>query len=231
LFLAGVTHSKPQVLAHVHQFRELRPAAEGIGVILSDPYFYFECFLCGVHCPPGLDYQYASEFMGNFMLYRIETVFSSFNLLRIYLLWRWFADYTLADLPSRYTLAGFSRVKIGTTFILKRTLSSWYGFFYLALGYIVACTIFGYWYRSAELTACQFVPMPVHRGSNITTILHPGCFNGKNIYFMRKRNWGRGLTTFTCRKCKNLDNPRRSIRESQRYLAATQYLVRACFST
>jgi hypothetical protein len=125
--------------------------------------------------------------MGNFMLYRIETVFSSFNLLRIYLLWRWFADYTLADLPRRYTLAGFSRVKLGTTFILKRTLSSWYGFFYLAFGYIVACTIFGYWYRSAELTACQFVPMPVHRGSNITTILHPGCFNGKNIYFMRKK--------------------------------------------
>jgi hypothetical protein len=169
--------------------------------------------------------------MSNFMLYRVETVFSSFNLLRIYLLWRWFADYTLADLLRRYTLAGFSRVKLGTTFILKRTLSSWYGFFYLAFGYIVACTIFGYWYRSAELTACQFVPMPVHRGSNITTILHPGCFNGKYIYFMRKRNWGRDLTTFTCRKGKNLDNPRSSIRESQRYLAATQYLVRACFST
>ena len=180
LFLAGVTHSKPQVLAHVHQFRELRPAAEGIGVILSDPYFYFECFLCGVHCPPGLDYQYASEIMGNFMLYRIETVFSSFNLLRIYLLWRWFADYTLADLPRRYTLAGFSRVKLGTAFILKRTLNGWYAFFYLALGYILACIIFGYWYRSAEMTACQFVPMPVHRGANITTILHPGCFKGMN---------------------------------------------------
>lgn len=145
---------------------------------MSDPYFYLECLLCGVHCPPGLDYQYASEFMGNFIVYRIETVFSSFNLLRIYLVWRWFAEYALADLPKRYTLAGFSGVKLGTAFILKRMLSSWYGFFYLAFGYIFACSIFGYWYRSAELTACQFVPMPVHRGSNITTILHPGCFNG-----------------------------------------------------
>ena len=115
------------------------------------------------------------------MVYRIETVFSSLNLLRIYLLWRAFADYMLADLPKRHTLAGFSRVKLGTAFIMKRMMNSWYAFFYMAFGYTLACFLFGYWYRNAELTACQFVPMPVHRGTNITTILHPGCFKG-NAY-------------------------------------------------
>jgi len=74
------------------------------------------------------------------------------------------------------------------------------------------------------------VPMPVHRGSNITTILHPGCFKGIYIYISCVREIG-AEDTFTCRKCKNLDNPPSSIRESQRYLAATQYLVRACVST
>ena len=60
-------------------------------------------------------------------------------------------------------------------------MNSWYAFFYMAFGYTLACFLFGYWYRNAELTACQFVPMPVHRGTNITTILHPGCFKG-NAY-------------------------------------------------
>jgi len=206
------------VLAHVHQFRELRPQLAGIGDILSNPLFYLECLLCGIHCPPGLDYQYASETLGNFVVYRIETVFSSLNLLRIYLLWRAFADYMLADLPKRHTLAGFSRIKLGTAFIMKRMMNSWYAFFYMAFGYTLACFLFGYWYRNAELTACQFVPMPVHRGNNLTTILHPGCFKGNaypycrqlphNTFCIRERTWGPGLTIFTHRKCKNVESLR-----------------------
>ena len=174
--------SKPQVLAHIHRFRELQDSPAGILVIFSDPSFLLECLLCGVHCPPGLDYQYGSEFMGNFMVYRIETVFSSLNLLRLYLLGRWFADHMLSDLPKCDTLAGFSRVNLGTSFKIKRMMSSWYAFYYLALVYILVICIFGYWYRSAECTACQFVPMPVHRGANITTILHEGCFQGTHSY-------------------------------------------------
>jgi hypothetical protein len=173
--------SKPQVLAHIHHFRELKDPAAGIRVIFSDPLFLLECLLCGLHCPPGLDYQYGSEFMGNFMVYRIETVFSSLNLLRLYLLGRWFVDHMLADLPKRDTIAGFSRVNIGTLFMIKRLMNSWYGFYYLAVVYVLVICIFGYWYRSAECTACQFVPMSETlsgAGANITTVLHEGCFQG-----------------------------------------------------
>jgi hypothetical protein len=97
------------ILRHIHSFRSMNSNSIGIKRIFSNPMFYLECFLVGVHCPPGLDYQYGSTLMGNFTLYRIETVFSSLNLLRIYLVWRTFEDWMLADLPKRHTLAGFNR--------------------------------------------------------------------------------------------------------------------------
>jgi hypothetical protein len=167
-----------QVLQHLHYFRDLDLSSVGVGVVLSDPVFYLEIFIVGVHCPPGLAYQYGTLLMGNFMVYRIETVFACLNLVRVYLVWRAFADFMLSDLPKRHTLAGFNRVNLGAPFILKRMLHSWAAFFYISILWILTIFVFGYWYRSAELTACQYPPMPKFLGSNITTTLHPGCVTG-----------------------------------------------------
>ena len=128
-----------------------------------------ELIIVGAHCPPNMEYQYGSLIMGNFMVYRIETVFSCLNLLRIYLIWRVVAHWMLSDLPKRHTLAGFKRVKLGSPFILKRMLNSWASFVYITIMWCVTVFIFGYWYRSAELTACQFPPL---RNAGP---LHPGC--------------------------------------------------------
>ena len=159
-----------RVLLHVHQFRNVQASVLSLSTILKNPVFYIELLIVGAHCPPNLDYQYGSLIMGNFMVYRIETVFSCLNLLRIYLIWRVVAHWMLSDLPKRHTLAGFKRVNLGTAFILKRMLNSWASFIYITVMWCITVFMFGYWFRAAELTACQFPPM------RNAEPLHPGCF-------------------------------------------------------
>jgi hypothetical protein len=46
-------------------------------------------------------------------------------MLRLYLFWRVVRDWMIHDLPKRCTLAGFQRLRIGSTFAVKRMLNSW----------------------------------------------------------------------------------------------------------
>ena len=46
--------------------------------------------------------------MKNLSVYRIESVLSCWNVLRMYTLWRYFRDYKLALLPKRHTVSTFS---------------------------------------------------------------------------------------------------------------------------
>jgi hypothetical protein len=50
---------------------------------------------------------------------------ASFNMLRMYLLWRVCRDWMVSDLPKRVTIAGFQKIEIGSTFAIKRMLNSW----------------------------------------------------------------------------------------------------------
>ena len=194
-----------RVLMHVHSFRKMDlTAARGRG-ILGMPLFWVEIFLVGCHCPPYLDYQYGSHIMGNFIAYRIETVFSSINLLRLYLAWRIFSNWMLSDLPKRLTLAGFAKINLDSNFIFKRMLKSTASMFYIISIWLVAIFVMGYWYRSAELTACLF---PLQSGS---VNRHPGCetheakywvilgteFEKKNDTWLQNASWHMFVTLTT----------------------------------
>jgi hypothetical protein len=87
----------------------------------------------------------------------------------VYCIWRAFEDWLLSDIPERYTLAGFSGVKFGTAFAIKRHLHHWMGMIYVILVWFFSILWCGYLYRAAEMTACQF---PQIEGG---MPLHPSC--------------------------------------------------------
>lgn len=58
-------------------------------------------------------------------MHNAQTMMASFNMLRLYLLWRVIRDWMVSDLPKRCTLAGFQKLKIGSAFAVKRMLNSW----------------------------------------------------------------------------------------------------------
>ena len=62
-----------------------------------------------------------------------------------------------SDLTSKkHTLAGFNGVSLGGGFVVKRMLHSHHGFIYLLSLWCGSILWFGYWFRCAENTACQF---------------------------------------------------------------------------
>ncbi len=134
--------------------------------VLSKKSIWIEMVLVGVHSPPWFDYSFAVSNMGNIIVYRLETILCCFNFLRVYCIWRAFEDWLLSDIPERYTLAGFSGVKLGTAFAIKRHLHHWMGLIYVILVWFFSILWCGYLYRAAEMTACLFPQieggMPAH---------------------------------------------------------------------
>jgi len=125
--------------------------------IISQETFWLELIIVIVHCPPRIEHGFGMLLTNNFVAYRIETVLCCMNMFRFYLLWNVMVTLTLSDLPkSRETLSGFTKVQLGATFAIKRMLNSWQGFFYLCTLWALSMLWFGYWYRAAESTACQF---------------------------------------------------------------------------
>jgi hypothetical protein len=137
--------------------------------VLSKRSVWIEMVLVGVHSPPWFDYSFSVSNMGNIIVYRLETILCCFNFLRVYCIWRAFEDWLLSDIPERYTLAGFSGVKFGTAFAIKRHLHHWMGMIYVILVWFFSILWCGYLYRAAEMTACQF---PQIEGG---VPLHPSC--------------------------------------------------------
>ena len=60
--------------------------------------------------------------MKNLSVYRIESVLSCWNMLRIYTLWRYFRDYKLALLPKRHTISSFSGARFNSVTALFSAL-------------------------------------------------------------------------------------------------------------
>lgn len=141
---------------HVHKLQQYDTSGIFWNIVLKGT-FWLELILVIVHCPPRIEHGFGILFTKNFVAYRIESVLCCANMFRFYLLWNVMVTLTLSDLPkSRETLSGFTNVQLGATFAIKRMLNSWLGFFYLCTLWALSMLWFGYWYRAAECTACQF---------------------------------------------------------------------------
>ena len=124
--------------------------------VLDDPLLWVEMIVVGLHLPPFTTFELGSNTMGNYVLYQAETVFCSWNIIRVYLLWRVIADWMVSDIPSKHSIGSFTGVKFDTSFVLKRMLNSWSAIYYLALLWTFVVFVGGYLFRNAEATACLF---------------------------------------------------------------------------
>lgn len=56
---------------------------------------------------------------------RIETLAALANTVRFYLIWRYYRDVVLYNLPKRHTIASFTSARFGTIYVLKKSLHGW----------------------------------------------------------------------------------------------------------
>ena len=56
---------------------------------------------------------------------RIETLAALANTTRLYLIWRYYRDVVLHNLPMRHTIASFTSARFGTVYVLKKSLHGW----------------------------------------------------------------------------------------------------------
>lgn len=117
---------------------------------------WLELLICAIHLPPSVTFEVPAWQLHNFTLHRAETLFCTFNSLRLFLLWRVFKDWVLQDLPSQHAIEMFANVRIDSKFALKRVLNSWQAVWFLTTFWAMLLVIMGYWYRSAEVSACLF---------------------------------------------------------------------------
>ena len=145
---------------HVHEFRE-SVAPVGYTWLMSVS-LWIEILLISIHNPPFYTDDYAVSDMGRVNIYvmRSETMMASFNMLRLYLLWRVIRDWMVSDLPKRRSLAGFQKLNIGSAFAIKRMLNSWYSLVYLTAIWFCLLFLLAYWFRAVEVTACQLPGIP-----------------------------------------------------------------------
>jgi len=145
-----------RLLDHVHKFAS-HIEEDRLWHVLLNKTLWLELIVVFAHCPPGLETSMSSRFLQNFVAYRIETVMSCWNMFRVYLVWRTIEDAVLSDLTAKkHTLAGFNRVELSGSFVVKRMLHSHMGFVYLCILWSASIMWFGCWFRCAENTACQY---------------------------------------------------------------------------
>ena len=121
--------------------------------------FWIEVVICLLHCPPFVTAEISQEAMSNIIVYRLETIMCAVGLVRLYLVWRTFADKMLDDLPhkKKNNIASFTNVNFDSTFVLKRMLNSWRAGYWIAGFWITLVVLAGYLFRLAEHThACLF---------------------------------------------------------------------------
>lgn len=134
------------------------PTDVGYRDVCMNKWFWVECIVCIVHCPPLITTEIAlPPSMNNIAVYRIETLCCAVCMARLYLIWRAFADYMLQDLPSKDSIASYTGISFDSKFVIKRMLNSWMAMFWIASFYLVVVAVGGYLYRMAEHThSCLF---------------------------------------------------------------------------
>jgi hypothetical protein len=93
--------------------------------------------------------------MGNFIVHRGESLFSLWNSLRFYLVWRVIKYSVFHVFPKRHTVSRFWSIKLQSQYAFKHLLNSWMSVVYIALTWLFWICLSAYWYRAFELTACN----------------------------------------------------------------------------
>ena len=134
--------------------------------VLASRGLWLELLICVPHLPPTFSPEYGMEVQSkNFIVYRGETIFCVYNILRIYLLWRCIRDFIIKAMPKHFTIEAFTQIDIGSFYVLKSLLEGWKGFQFVAFAWIFSMLVLGYFFRAFETSACLF---PYHD--------HPSCF-------------------------------------------------------
>ncbi|EKX41294.1 hypothetical protein GUITHDRAFT_142197 [Guillardia theta CCMP2712] len=134
--------------------------------VLASRGLWLELLICVPHLPPFFSPEFGMEVQnGNFILYRGETIFCVYNILRIYLLWRCIRDFIIKTMPKHFTIEAFTQINIGSFYVLKSLLEGWKGFQFVTFAWMFSMLVLGYFFRAFETSACLF---PFHD--------HPSCF-------------------------------------------------------
>jgi len=123
--------------------------------ILKRRAFWQEVIVCALHCPPGVTFEISSWQLGNYVMYRGETMFCVLNTLRLYLCARVWKQRMLADLPRKHTVGEFLGVHIGYSFAVKRAFNSLGAVLHIGSAWLILVFVLAYWYRAAEFSACS----------------------------------------------------------------------------
>ena len=125
--------------------------------VFKNGWFWMECAVCILHCPPFFTVEWSNEFMSNIIVYRIETLMCSWTVIRVYLIWRALADYMIRDLPSKNNIAAYAGIEFDSRFVLKKMLNSWNAVSWIAGFFAFFVVIAGYVFRMAEHShSCLF---------------------------------------------------------------------------
>ena len=93
--------------------------------------------------------------MGNFIVHRGESLFSLWNTLRFYLVWRVIKHSVFDKFPKRHTVSRFWSINLQSQYAFKHLLNSWMSVVYIAFTWLFWICLSAYWYRTFELTACN----------------------------------------------------------------------------
>jgi len=206
--------------------------------ILSKLSFWLQALLCFIHLPPFITFEWATNSMDNFVLYRGETILMALNMLRLYLFCNVFVDQQLVRLPKRHTVSGFTGVLMNSAFVCKHILNSKQAFPIIILVWVWHIFFLGYLFRAFENTACQFgnqIPPTNHTDSHFeSTALHPGCqvwflanFCFVDRSFLLDSSTNTGLDCCVERECSHVagNNQVRRLRKDQRHISLGWFLV------
>ena len=183
-----------RVTRHCRSLVPLYTGAAWKDVLLHHPEFWFEFFLCGVHCPPFMTREVSTQTLENLVVYRIETLGALLNSIRIYLVWKYLRDRELLKIPQSHMISGFTGAHFGSVYVLKKLFRGWLGLRTMALLWILAIVVFSYWFRAAEITACSLETTvtdvcQLHEASNwqlygLDLQVHKGFYIWDALWFM-----------------------------------------------
>ena len=122
---------------------------------IRNPVFWLEFFVIAPHLPPYMTSEFHTYSFQNLVVYRAETIGALANSLRCYLIYRYLHDRYLHSIPKRRTIMALTDSNLGATYMFKLHTHGWTGAGIIIMLWGFCILICGYWYRAAEITACQ----------------------------------------------------------------------------
>ena len=126
-----------------------------LGVVLRRPFLWVEVLVCIAFCPPWVSGEVSTEFLGNIIVYRFETLGCVAAFMRLYLCWRTLVDKFVAEMPdSKVSISTYNGIKLDSKFFLKKMLNSWTAIKFIVAIWFCVLLICGYLFRITEATCC-----------------------------------------------------------------------------